>query len=248
MSEQWSGASGGSPEPNDELKFSPPEYLAKLHQGVVIVLASVIVTILVSFAMAGLAFVAPLAAMSFGNVQVVMVVVLAALGIVAAYGWWLVSTPDPEGRLHPTAETARKIIRVVMLLGAAITCASTAHTIINPPAPMALPTPGGPQPAGPLFTSAMAIQMGFVLISMAAAAVMYFVQMMYVRWLAPRLPDAFVFERAKMLMWLGPLLYTVGMFCLGLGPIVALVLHWNLLDRVRKDLKRIRAEAVGGAT
>ena len=44
------------------------------------------------------------------------------------------------------------------------------------------------------------------------------------------------------MMWLGPLLFTVGALCIGLGPLVAVVLYWNMLDWVRRDLKRIRAE------
>lgn len=47
-------------------------------------------------------------------------------------------------------------------------------------------------------------------------------------------------------MWLGPLLATFGLVIIGLGPLIALVLYWNMLDWVRKDLKRIRAERRAG--
>jgi hypothetical protein len=79
------------------------------------------------------------------------------------------------------------------------------------------------------------------LASLAASGLQFFASMIYLRWLAPRLPDDRVFKRAKMLMWLGPLLMTVGAFIL-IGPLVALVLYYNLLNWVRLDLKRILGE------
>jgi len=35
---------------------------------------------------------------------------------------------------------------------------------------------------------------------------------------------------------LGILLFTIGAFFLLLGPLIALILYWNLLDRMRKHL------------
>ena len=43
-------------------------------------------------------------------------------------------------------------------------------------------------------------------------------------------------------MWLGPLLQTVGLLLIGLGPLIALVMYWNMLDVMRKHIKRILAE------
>ena len=62
--------------------------------------------------------------------------------------------------------------------------------------------------------------------------------MLYLRWLAPRLPDDEVDAKARRLMWLGPLLVTVGALIV-VGPLIAMVLYWNLLDRVRRNLKQI---------
>ena len=62
--------------------------------------------------------------------------------------------------------------------------------------------------------------------------------MLYLRWLAPRLPDDEVDAWARRLMWLGPLLVTVGALIV-VGPLIAMVLYWNLLDRVRRNLKQI---------
>jgi len=247
MQEQW-GTASGPPERGDELKFSPPEYVAKLHHGVVIVLAMVLASIVASFATIGLSFAAAIASWQSGSLQIALLFLMTLLSMASAYGWWIFGSPDPDGRLHPTGELARKIIRVVVLLSVLASCVSAVYTLLNPPTPLTMPAPGRPPSVGSTITPALLTQIGIAIVSLVIAAWMYFVQILYVRWLAPRLPDAYVFERAKLLLWLVPLLTIVGVLCAGLGPLIALVLHWNLLDRVRKDLKRIRTEmAVGGS-
>jgi hypothetical protein len=44
-----------------------------------------------------------------------------------------------------------------------------------------------------------------------------------------------------MYRWLLPLIAVVGAVALFLGPLVALIMYWNLLDRMRKHLKSIVA-------
>jgi ACR3 family arsenite efflux pump ArsB len=60
-------------------------------------------------------------------------------------------------------------------------------------------------------------------------------------WLARRVPDQWIVKRATTYRWLLPVLTTVGVLLIGLGPLIALVLYWNLLDRMRKHLKAIVA-------
>jgi hypothetical protein len=62
--------------------------------------------------------------------------------------------------------------------------------------------------------------------------------MRYTRWVAGRVPDAHMVGRTKTYMWLLPLLYTVGILII-VGPLIALVMYWNLLDRLRKHLTSI---------
>ncbi len=76
------------------------------------------------------------------------------------------------------------------------------------------------------------------LLALGVSAVQFFAAMLYLRWLAPRLPDDEVDAWARRLMWLGPLLVTVGALIV-VGPLIAMVLYWNLLDRVRRNLKQI---------
>ena len=50
-----------------------------------------------------------------------------------------------------------------------------------------------------------------------------------------------IVRRASMYRWLLPLIAVVGAVALFLGPLVALIMYWNLLDRMRKHLKSIVA-------
>ncbi len=236
----------------DELIYSSPEYVAALHKGVFIVLAGIIAMILMTFASVGAAIFGAMVAPVPG-IEIASVLASFVTGVVVAVGWWMLSEPDPASREGRKGETARKIVRICTIVGVAIQCASLVVTFALPtPAPVFTPPPppGAPPlsavPPAPLSMVAMIASVGIALLNMVAAAVSYFAQMIYIRWLAPRLPDVKVFDRAKLLMWLGPLLYTVGALCVGIGPLVALVLYWNMLDLVRKDLKRIRESMAAG--
>lgn len=81
------------------------------------------------------------------------------------------------------------------------------------------------------------VSLAFGVLSLFIWAASISAQMSYVTWLAPRLQDAQVAARAKLLVWLAPLLCTVGMLLLFLGPLIAIIMYWNLLNSVRRDLK-----------
>jgi lysylphosphatidylglycerol synthetase-like protein (DUF2156 family) len=105
------------------------------------------------------------------------------------------------------------------------------------------PGGGGAGPGGVAVATGLTFAVIAVLVSIAAGMAWiaaFFFQMVYIRWLAARVPDNWVANRAKLLMWLAPVLYVVGSLCLALGPLVALILYWNMLDRLRKDLKTVR--------
>ena len=90
--------------------------------------------------------------------------------------------------------------------------------------------------------SNVVLSMVLGLLSLVAWVAQFFAAMLYVRWLARRVPDQKLHNRAKRFMWLGPLLQTVGLLLIGLGPLIALVMYWNMLDVMRKHIKRILAE------
>ena len=231
---------------SDLLEYSSPEYVATLHKGTFIVLAAIIAMILCTFGMVGGAILGTAAGMGTGGIETLFKLLLTLCAFASAYGWWLLSSPDPASREGQRGEKARKVVRICTLIGAGLGVAGFVLGLFVTATSFTFPggaPPGGAQPGtGASAAAGLASIFGLLLalINSIAGVIAFFAQMLYVRWLAPRLPNEWVFRRAKLLLWLGPLLYTVGSLCLGLGPLVALVLYWNMLDRVRKDLKATR--------
>lgn len=209
----------------DLLEFSSPAYLASLHKGVVLILTAIIIKLILAVGGIIIGVV-----MGINQVDPTLFQQLNyGFGFIAslmlALGWWLFSAPDPAytGRLD--GSKARQIVRIttVTVAGISLVLVPMQFVTIN-------------ATTGPLL--AVVVVLG--LISLIAWATGFFAAMLYIRWLAPRIPDERSFDRAKTLMWAGPLLFTVGSVCIGLGPLIALVLYWNMLDWIRKDLKTIR--------
>lgn len=212
------------------LKYSSPEYLAKLHRGVFLVQTAIIIQILMGFAVFGAAIALKGALAQLQWIAGFVGLLIAAMSL---YGWWLFSELDPGYTGQDQGTTPRKVIRLAVIAGGAAALLSVLADLLSPSASA---TPG----AAPV--SVMHMVAGVV--SIGAGAVQYFASMLYLQWLAKRVPNEKAGKRAKNLMWLGPVLLTVGIILIGLGPIIALVLYWNLLDWFRKDLKRIRGEQV----
>jgi len=152
------------------------------------------------------------------------------VSLMSLVGWWWLSSPDPAYSGSNDGSTARKVVRATVIINAAGTFLPLIFGKANP----AVFAQGGLAAPGAALSAAASIA------STIAWVVWFFAAMRYLQWLAPRLPNVRVLERAKLMMWLGPVLYTVGMLFCGIGPLVALVLYYNLLDWVRNDLKAIR--------
>lgn len=216
---------------------SSPEYVASLHQGVFLILAAIIAMILGMFLFVGIIFVAGVTGgPGAGPVTLIGSLLSAGASIVLAYGWWRFTEPDPAFRLSDQGETPRKLVRAMVIVGAALTLLSLAVELLMGNS-NAAPTGGSTGAAAALGIISLLI----TIVSFIVSAVQFFASMLYVRWLAPRVPNIKAFHRAKTLMWLGPLLYTIGALVV-IGPLIALCLYWNMLDWIRKDIKQIRAE------
>ena len=125
---------------------------------------------------------------------------------------------------------ARQIIRIAV-------CVQLAASVFG-----LIPQFSTGQTLAPGMTAIVVLSMALGLASLIAWVAQFFAAMLYVRWLARRVPDQKLHNRAKRFMWLGPLLQTVGLLLLGLGPLIALVMYWNMLDTMRKHIKRMLAE------
>ncbi len=232
---------------------SAPEYLARIHKGVFLVQTSIIVLIVATvltmlMSVIGVAM-APGAAggfvtsVSFSLVTAGLAIVPALIGL---YGWWLFSEADPRASENDRGEKPRRIVRTTVVVELALMVCSQAASIamqmaVTTPLRGGTTTPATPGAAVAAFPLVLTIAVGLLAGAYyIAMAVRFFASMLYIRWLAPRLPNEKAHNRGKLMLWLGPLLCTVGMLACYIGPLVALVLYYNLLEWVRVDLKRIR--------
>lgn len=221
---------------DDLLRHSSPSYLGQLHQGVFLILAGIIAQFVMLVGAIFIGVATSFGGGTIGTLQAVMTLFSLIATAVIAWGWFLFSAPDPAfvGRLD--GSRARVVVRVAVVANAGITLLTTVAQFAFPV------TAAAPGAAAPAVTAATVILMLLSFVGFVAWAVSFFAAMQYLRWLCPRIPNWRAFQRSKTMMWLGPLLFTVGALCIGLGPLVAVVLYWNMLDWVRRDLKRIRAE------
>ena len=209
---------------------SSPEYLGKLQlglsfvlNGILVQVVLIVIAVIASFrtAFGGMA-VAP-----FSTSQTVQSLVGTAVGLVILYGWWQFSTPDPGFTGRDDGSKSRTWLRVSVVLVAATQVLALLGSIVG----MAI---------NEMLGMGMLAIIG--LASFGVWIVMFFSSLLYVRWLAPRVPDRMLDLKAKRNMWLLPLLYVLLFVVLMLGPLIALVMYWNMLDILRKDLRRVRAK------
>lgn len=213
----------------DLLENCEPTHVATLLRGVTFVLNGILAMVAMVVVSVGAAMVSAAAGAGPAPMAVNLVIQMVNLALsgVILYGWWLFSTLDPAYTGRNDASRSRLWIRNLLIVTIPV-------SIIQMVVGFAAPTVVG-------------LTFAIGAISTAIWVARFFFETSYIRWLAPRLPNEKVARRAKLLLWLGPVLYTVGMLACGLGPLVALVLYWNLLHWIRLDLRTIaERQALGG--
>lgn len=216
------------------LQYASEEYRRRMLRGLSLVLNSIMLMVIVKVVFSRVLMAA------FGQPPgVALGVTIASLGVTAMsiVGYWWYTELDPGYTGVEKPKSARRVARVAVCVSAGI----QAVELILQLAESAVAPVGGTA-AG--LSALTVVSVGLTLAGLAAWGTQFFATMAYTRWVGTRLPDAFVQRRAKKYMWLLPLLQTVGIIALGLGPVVALVLYWNLLDRVRKHLRSINTAGV----
>ena len=217
----------------DELVYSAPEYVASLRRGSFLIIAAIIMymlNLIAAFVIAAtLAMNSPAGPATFGTIDIVSSLISLAAAAMTFVGWWLFSAPDPRLAGVHTGSQARVWVRIAIAIQAVLSLGSAGVMFLIVSAPNSN-----------VSLALAGLMMAVGLINFVATGVWYFASMIYLRWLAPRLPNAKVFKRAKTMMWLGPLLVIVGGLCIMIGPLIALVLYWNMIYWVWKDLKAIQ--------
>ncbi len=214
------------------LRFSAPEYLQSLSTGLLLILVAVISQIAISvLSVAGMmvltiAFQNPAAA---GVLENIIAVCSFGIMIISFVGWWMFSAPDPAIVGQDQGDSPRKILRVAIVVILFISLIYTVSELFFVPAVnlMLLSFVAG----------------GLYLIAWVGQ---FFASLLYVRWMAKRIPSRKIHKRAELYMWLLPLIYVAG-FCLGfIGPIIATVMYCFLLfplyGMIRESIRQQQAE------
>ncbi len=172
------------------LRYSSPAYLATLNRGVFLILAAIAAQVIC--AVGGRILIPWLSREGWTDAVRVSELLLSTastgLSVVSLIGWWLFSAPDPAFVGAGGGTTARKVVRTTVAAAAVLTAMVTlAETLAT--------------------SIATSVDAAYIVLAVVQA-VKFFACMLYLRWLAPRLPDAVIGARARLLMWLCPLLVT----------------------------------------
>jgi len=207
------------------LATASDEYLRSLRRGLSLVLNSILIMI-VGF-LASMVVGATLGPASpwVWVMQAISLFVTAAM----FWGYWLFTQPDPGQVAAEAQNAARRVVRASVFVLAATTVLQLVLAVVSPP----MPTPGG-MPAGADLLENLVSLAGLI-----AWGVQFFATMRYTRWLAGRVPDQFIVRRTRTYMWVLPVVSVGGCILVFLGPLIALILYWNLLDRLRKHVRSI---------
>ena len=155
--------------------------------------------------------------------------VLSVVGLVVSVwiflGYLKLTEPDPQFTGLERPDTARRLVRLGAIVSIIVGAVASGLYLLT-------------SVSGPVILILGALQ----LVGLAAFAVQFLAMMNYTIWLGRRIPDAWIVGRAAKYRWLLPLIAVLGFVVLFLGPIVAMIMYWNLLDRMRKHLKSIVAK------
>ncbi|MBX3387880.1 MAG: hypothetical protein KF691_00345 [Phycisphaeraceae bacterium] len=144
-------------------------------------------------------------------------------------GWWLLSAPDPGVPSDATGHRVRSLIRITVFVAALSAMAITMQQVAFPNWWAA--------PQSPLANHSGLIRSFLQFASVAAWIVQFFTAMIYIRWLAMLIPSPRIYKRARLLMWLGPLLC---LFYWAVIPaLIAAILYSNLFSWVKEALTEI---------
>jgi hypothetical protein len=173
------GTAVGYSAQGDLIRFSDPEWVDNLRRGIKLILLAVLVIVLM------IVVSAVLGAIGAGRALVEVVSIAMALGanVLSFIGSWLLTEPDPSGLGESEYGTARKVIRVTLLIGVAGAVVQIVERIASPP---------------PAIHLLLQLISG---IASLAGVVGLFAQLQYLGKLALRIPADNLAARARLIKW-----------------------------------------------
>lgn len=198
-----------------------PEHLASLERGLSVVLYS---TPLLAAASVGATLL--LEAVNASHLAFAITdLCLFAISSLLLWGHWLLSRPEPSRKATEANLDARRVVRGVVLAQLALALTLLAMSL-GSRAPFGAGTP---------------LIEWLTFSNWLLWAVQFSATMRLTRRIGGRIPDQFIVRRSKVYAWVLPFLATVGVLAAFLGPLIALILYWDLLERLRNHVRSIRA-------
>lgn len=217
------------------LEASSPGYIRVLRRGAMIAIAGTATFVLY---IAGLVLVAVamearflgLTAESARLLTQLLGVGWASIGLV---GWWMLTMPDPvvhaageatgQARQQRRDMRTRRVLRVLLVIS--ITSSLLGLLVVLVPA---LAKTGWSALSGQIqitpatvWSPEMIVALSMWVLMVLCEFARFFMQWLYMRSLAQRIPSQALATRATRCMWIVPLGWTVGWLVVGLGPIYA---------------------------
>jgi hypothetical protein len=228
------------------LHHASREYLERIHSGLGLVLNGILLLIVVMVVTTLLGVLSVSMQWTLGNLSLIVILLTLPVTIVMLVGYFRFSEPDPGFTGTESPNSARQVLRWTIIASVALTALNLILELTGNTAQASLGGLFGGGGAGggtgtDPFTGVLILAFLLSVASLVVWVVQFIATMQYTAWLGGRVPDDFIVRRALSYRWVLPLIYVVGFFCAGLGPLVALVLYWNLLDRLRKHTKSILA-------
>ncbi len=234
-------------------------YLATLRRGVTIAHVSILMLVVVSIVNAVISmfsgFTAGAATFGSGAMTIAMTVGTFAVQLFGAWGWWLLTTRDPGGVAPGSNEGLRRWVRRLLVCTVVMASVGLIATVVGELLGYGVTSLNATIASGTAITTAtivMLVVAGLLsLLGFGLTIWQVVVTIRYVGDLARRLPDAALAKRAKFRSWFVPVIGVVGTPVCYIGPLVALILYYNLLIALRKRLTWVLVAkakaAVGGA-
>jgi hypothetical protein len=162
----------------DWLRFSDPQFLLTLRKGVRFILWSILITVIV-------VVLSVILQMAVGPKAAPVIQFAGLLGYIPGIiGAWLLTAPDPSGVGEDRYGTARRIIRIALVIGAV-------NYVIN----------FGTSAAGPVAPAARLMLQTIAFLAGIVELVGQFAQLNYLSKLALRIPDPQLSKTAVQIMW-----------------------------------------------
>jgi hypothetical protein len=221
----------------DRLIYSDADYLRKLTNGSAWIVTAIALDCLLY--VGGLSVLNMRSTLSLGpGLTVVQQGAKVLVAGASIYGYWQFSAPDPGQLSTNRGQTPRRLIRIA----AGIKGLSTLCTFLFVASLGYLPSINqisGGRGATALGAVALALALLSAVVYLAdraASCIQFFAAMLYVRWLAGRIPSPTLVKRATIYTWLLPVLFV---FLCCIGYVISLLLYLLLFLDLRREIQFI---------